>query len=274
MGVFMKSLKNHLSLVIALLSILFSIQAFIIVDRSIDAYKVSLANNYSVVIVSQKRVDEKALIKKNSIISEVVEISPDSVIKKLNSGITKKNIELLKLSLPKFYKLKLSYYPSPDEVNNLTKALLRNSSIVKVETFAKSHDTTYKLLLLFKTVITVFALSVGVVTILLIAKELKIWQFKHHERMSIMALFGAPTWLRSAVLFRLAIVDALIASLLAFALFSYISSTEWVSKELNNIGIDVVVFDPLQDFAIMLAVAMFLSILLASFIVIGHKEEV
>ncbi len=270
----MKSLKNHLSLVIALLSILFSIQTFIIVDRSINAYKESLANNYSLVIVSQKRVDAKELLKKNSIILDVVELSPDNVIKKLNSGITKKNIELLKLSLPKFYKLKLSHYPSPEEVNNLTKALLRNSSIVKVETFAKSHDTTYKLLLLFKTVITVFAFSVGVVTILLIAKELKIWQFKHHERMSIMALFGAPTWLRSAVLFRLAIVDAVVASLLAFTLFSYISSTEWVNSELNNIGIDVMVFNPITDFALMLAVSMFLSILLASFIVIGHKEEV
>ncbi|MEA1982020.1 MAG: cell division protein FtsX [Campylobacterota bacterium] len=270
----MKSLKNHLSLVVALLSILFSLQSFIIVDRAIEAYKENLASHYSLVVVSKKILNEKILIGKNPLLKEMSPLSPDSVIKKLNSGIEKKNLELLKLSLPKFYKVKLSHYPSPSEINNLTKDLLKNSSIIKVETFSKSHDTTYKLLLLFKTVISVFALSVAIVTILLISKELKIWQFKHNERMSIMALFGAPTWLRSAVLFRLSIVDALVASALAFVLFSYVTATDWVSKEFQNIGIEIVLFDPLADFALLLAVSVTLSTLLASFIVLWHKEEV
>lgn len=270
----MKSLRNHLSLVIALLSILFSLQTFIIVERSIDAYKENLANNYSLVVINQKRLKEKIIINKHKLIKQVMPLSPDKVIKKLNSGISKKNIDLLKLSLPKFYKLVLTHYPSPSEVNNLTKALLRDTSIIKVETFSKSHDTTYKLLLLFKTVISVFAFSVGVVTILLISKELKIWQFKHTERMSIMGLFGAPTWLSSAVLFRLAFVDALIASALAFLMFTDIGSTQWVHEQFSNIGIEVVVFDPISDFSIMLGVALILSTLLAVFIVISHKEEV
>jgi len=270
----MKSLKNHLSLVVALLSILFSIQTFIIVERSIEAYKENLAKNYSLVIVSQKRLDEKTLKKEQPLVRSLEPLSPDKVIKRLNSGINKKNMELLKLSLPKFYKLKLSYYPSPEEIHNLTQSLLRDKSIVKVETFARTHDTTYKLLLLFKSVIAVFALSVGIVTILLISKELKIWQFKHTERMSIMGLFGAPTWLSSAVLFRLAIVDALIASALAFILFSYIESNVWISEQFENIGIDVVVFDKVSDFGLMLGVASVLSVLLATLIVISHKEEV
>lgn len=112
------------------------------------------------------------------------------------------------------------------------------------------------------------------VTTLLIFKELRIWQFKHSERMSIMALFGAPVWLRSAVLFRLAIVDAIIASLLAFALFIYISSSLWVKEQFENIGIDVVIFDIIDDSTLLFGSAMLLSILLASFIVLGHKEEV
>lgn len=270
----MKSLKNHFSLVIALLSILFSLQTFIIVDRSLDAYKETLTNNYSLVIVSQKKIDFNALKNKNRLISKIIPLSPDSVIKRLDVDISKKNVELLKLSIPKFYKLKLTRYPSPQEIHSLTKSLLRDSSIIKVESFAKSHDTIFKLLLLFKTVIFVFACSMGIVTILLIAKELKIWQFKHHERMSIMSLFGAPTWLRSAVLFRLAIVDALIASFLAFILFSYLDATPWISEEFSNIGIKVTLFDKITDFPLMLLVATSLSIVLASFIVIGHKEEV
>jgi len=270
----MKSLRNHLSLVVALLSILFSLQVFTIVDRAIDAYKENLAKNYSLVIVSQKILKEKDILKEYSVVKTFDSISPDAVIKKLNAGIGKKNIELLKLSLPKFYKVKLKHYPSPDEISQLTKALLKNSSILKVESFSVTHDTTYKLLLLFKSVISVFAFSVMIVTILLISKELKIWQFKHNERMSIMALFGAPTWLRSAVLFRLSIVDALIATTLAFIIFVYISSSDWVLSQLSNIGIEIVVFDTLTDSFVMLSVSMLVSVLLATFIVLGHKEEV
>ena len=270
----MKSFRNHLSLVIALLSILFSLQIFTIVDRAIDAYKENLAQNYSLVVVAQKRLNVPNVLNGNKLIKSVSELSPDSVIQKLNSGISKQNIELLKLTLPKFYKIKLKYYPSTRELDKLTKSLLKTQSIVKVETFSKTHDTTYKLLLLFKTVISVFAFTVVIVTVLLIFKELRIWQFKHNERMSIMGLFGAPVWLRSAVLFRLAIVDALIASLLAFIIFSYLSAIPWVSEQFSNIGIHVLVFDKVYDFLIMLGVSIVVSMLLATFIVLGHKEEV
>ena len=270
----MKSFRNHLSLVIALLSILFSLQIFTIVDRAIDAYKENLAQNYSLVVVAQKRLDIPSLLSANKLVQSVSELSPDGVIKKLNSGISKQNMELLKLTLPKFYKIKLKYYPSTSELDRLTKSLLKTQSIVKVETFSKTHDTTYKLLLLFKTVITVFAFSVVIVTVLLIFKELRIWQFKHNERMSIMGLFGAPVWLRSAVLFRLAIVDALIASLLAFIMFSYLSAMSWVTEQFSSIGINVVVFDKVYDSLIMLGVSIVVSMLLATFIVLGHKEEV
>jgi cell division transport system permease protein len=274
MGAYMKSFRNHLSLVVALLSILFSLQTFIVVDRSISAYKEKLAQNYSLIVVSQKNLKEKEILKKTPLSASLEALSPDSVIKRLNTGIDKQSVAILKLSLPKFYKLKLKTYPSPSEVEDIKKSLLKISSIVKVESFSKTHNTTYKLLLLFKSVIAVLAFSVAIVTILLISKEMKIWQLKHTERMSIMGLFGAPTWLSSAVLFRLAIVDALIATLLAFLIFIYISSSAWISEEFKSIGIDVEVFDILSDTSVMLALSMTLSILLAAFIVLSHKEEV
>ena len=225
-------------------------------------------------MVSQKRLNTQDIIDSNKIINDVSQLTPDTVIERLNTGMTAKNMELLKLTLPKFYKIKLTHYPTPREIEKLTKNLLSNKSITKVENFSHNHDTTYKLLLLFKTVITVFSISMLVVTTLLIFKELRIWQFKHNERMSIMGLFGAPTWLRSAVLFRLSIVDALIASALAFVLFSYISSSSWVLQQFDYIGIKIMIFDPLYDFLLLLGVSVFLSIMLASMIVLGHKEEV
>ncbi len=269
----MKSIRNHLSLVIALLSILFSIQVFFITERSIDAYKTNLSTNYSVIAVSQKKLKNDSILKINKIIKNVDELSPDAVIERLNKNMQKKNRDLLKLALPRFYKLSLSHYPSPQEVKKLRKDLLRNKFITKVEDFSHNHDATYKLLLLFKSVVFVFAIVVFIVTILLIFKELKIWQYKHNERMSIMGLFGAAVWLRSAVLFRLAIVDAFIATVLAFIVFTYASSSAWITKQFDDIGINIVIFNPVDDLLILLGVAMTISILLASFIVIGHKEE-
>lgn len=270
----MKSFKNHISLVVALVSILFSLQVFTIVDRSINAYKENLAKNYSLVVVSQKTLQKKDFLDKITTLSNIEELSPDSVIEKLNTGISKKNLELLKVTLPKFYKFKLKKYPTPAQLEKIKEQLLKYPYITKVETFSNTHDTTYKLLLLFKNVISVLALSILLVTLLLIFKELRIWQFKHNERMNIMGLFGAPTWLRSAVLFRLSIVDAIISFAISFVIFSYFSSSKWVSEQFENIGISVVVFDKVYDSLIMLGVSMIVSILLASFIVLGHKEEV
>ena len=270
----MKSIRNHLSLVVALLSILFSIQVFFIVERSIDAYKVNLSTNYSIIAVSQKKLSNDKILSIHKLIKDVNELSPDAVIKRLNKNMKRKNIELLKLALPHFYKLSLSYYPTPDELKELRKSLLGTNGITKVEDFSRNHDATYKLLLLFKSVVLVFAVVVFVVTILLIFKELRIWQYKHNERMSIMGLFGAALWLRSAVLFRLAIVDALIATVIAFGVFMYASSSTWLIDQFKNIGIDILIFNPLSDSLILLGVAMFISILLATLIVVGHKEEV
>jgi len=269
-----KSFKNHLSLVIALVSILFSIQIFTIVERSLDAYRTNLAKNYSLVVVSRIPLKKESLEGKIVSLKALNEISPDGVIERLNAGISKKNAELLKSTLPKFYKLKLSSYPSPDELQRITQILKDTKGITKVETFENTHHRTYRMLLLFKTVVSVFSACVLIVTILLIFKELRIWQFQHNERMSIMGLFGAPTWLRSAVLFRLAIVDALIASALSFALFIYIASNEWVAEQFKSIGIEIVIFDISNDFLTLFSVALVVSLLLATFIVLGHKEEV
>lgn len=251
-----------------------TIQIFNIVERSIDAYKDKLTKNYSLVIVSQNKLVEKELQLKMPLIASLVELSADNVIKKLNTKISKSNLELLKVTLPKFYKIKLKSYPTPNEIQNLTKKLLNYKDISKVESFSATHDTIYNLLLLFRTVITVLAFSILVVTLLLIFKEMRIWQFKHNERMSIMSLFGAPTWLRSAVLFRLAIVDALIASFVAFVVFSYIASSSWVSEQLKTIGIQVELFNVVHDSLTALLVSIVVSTMLATFIVLGHKEEV
>lgn len=270
----MKSVKNHLSLIIALCSILFSAQIFIVIDRSIQAYEKKLANNYSVVIVSQKKLFDSEIIRLDNNIKSVAEISSDSVVERFDTNLNGKNLELLKVMLPKFYKVHLVKFLSPKEMASLRKNLLKNESITKVEEFSQSHDLTYQLLVMFKSIITIFALVVSIVTMLLIAKELRIWQFKHNERMSIMGLFGAPVWLRSAILFRLSLVDAIISSVLIFLLFAYISTNDVVLNQFKNLEIEVDVFRYVDDMILLSCVSIVLSIILSSMVVFAHKEEV
>jgi cell division transport system permease protein len=270
----MKSIKNHLSLILALVSILFAVQTLIVTNRAVNAYEQNLKSNYSMVLVSTKKLDQKSIKAKSPLIESLKEISVDKAIKKIDGSISEKNMQLLKLSLPHFYKVTLSKYPTSAEIERIKRALKRVGGIKQIEDFKETHDVTYRLLALFKTVVTVFSVVVFVITSLLIVKELRIWQFKHNERMTIMGLFGAPKWLSSAVLFRLAIVDAILSSLILFIVFSFIAESEWLLSKLELIGIHIVIFDLLNDFPLLLLGSLALSILLATTIVFGHKEEV
>ncbi len=270
----MRSVKNHLSLIIALFTIVFTMQIYIVIERTVSAYEKDLNKNYSIVVVTKKSVKPEALVAISPTILAAEELSTKKVLEHLQSQMKQRHIDLLKLALPHFYSLHLNHYPTPDEIVSLRKKLQKNQNITRIEDFSKSHDTIYKLLLLYKSISILFAIGIFAVTSLLILKEMRIWQFQHNERMSIMAMFGAPVWMRSAVLFRLSIVDAIIASILAVGTFAYADFIHIGSEQLHEIGIDVLVFDTLNDSLLIFGVALSLSIILATLIVIGHKEEV
>ncbi len=270
----MRSIKNHLSLILALISILFAMQTYIVTKRSIDAYKQNLSSNYAIVVVSNRTLDINKLKQTDKIIKDIQQINVDKSIKKIDSTLDEKNIEFLKLTLPKFYKVILKKYPLPSEIEKLKKKLFENKSVTKIEDFKSSYEQTYKLLLLFYDVVSVFSFLIVVITVLLILKELRIWQFSHKERMNIMGLFGAPRWLSSAVLFRLAIVDAVLSSLLVYFSFLYIQGADFIKEQFESIGISVTLVSGFEDFGVMLGVALSISLALAVLIVITHKEEV
>lgn len=270
----MKSLKSHFSLIAALFTILFTIQVYQILERSIASYQESLRANYSMVVIATKPLEESALKMRFDIIHSLNEISPDKVVKRLEKEMDEQSLKLLRASLPKFYKLSLSHYPQPEEVDILSAQLENMKEIKRVESFSQTHDQIYKLLLLYKGITQVFAIAIFVVTLLLIAKEMRIWQFQHAERMNIMALFGAPIMLRSAVLFRLAIIDAIIAAGLVVFAFMLIQNYGWAEPYFMEVKINVELFDYSKDTLLHFGIALTLSIVLALLLVINHKEEV
>lgn len=269
----MKSLKNHISLIVALFTVLFAVQIYVAVDRTIKAYETRLKNDYSIIVVANKTLTPDEFKAMDSIIDRSEPIATDQVLQRLQGEMSKKNLELLKLTLPKFYRIYLSRFPTPEEISKLQKRLQKNSSIQRVEGYAQTHDTVYKLMLLFKDVVQIFSIAIAAVTSLLILKEMRLWQFQHAERMSIMALFGAPVWLRSAVLFRLAIVDAIIATIVVCIAFFVIEENGWMDLLLNTVGITIDLFDFLHDGIRSLIIALSVSIILTMTIVIGNDEE-
>jgi len=270
----MKSLKNHFSLIAALFTILFTIQVYQVLERSISSYEENLRANYSIVVIAASNLDEASLKSRFSLIRSAEEISPEKVIKRLEKEMDKTSLGLLRASLPKFYRLSLEHYPQPEEIDILSSQLKNLKQIKRVESFSQTHDQIYKLLLLYKGITQIFAFAILVVTLLLIAKEMRIWQFQHQERMNIMALFGAPIMLRSAVLFRLAILDALLSAALIFATFSFIKQSGWIEPYFKDINIQIDIFRYTHDGLMHLGIALGLSVLLAIMLIINHKEEV
>ena len=269
----MKSLKNHISLIVALFTVLFAVQIYVAIDRTIAAYETRLKNDYSIIVVANKTLSEAEFKAMDNIIERSETIATDQVLDRLKGEMSKKNLDLLKLTLPKFYRLYLKRFPTPNEIAKLQKRLQKNSSVERVEGYSQTHDTVYKLMLLFKDVVQIFSIAIAAVTSLLIFKEMRLWQFQHAERMSIMALFGAPVWLRSAVLFRLAIVDAIIATVLVCLAFFAIDQYGWMDVLLRTVGIDIQLFDFINDAVRSLAIALGVSIFLTLTIVIGQTEE-
>ena len=274
MEVFMKSLKNHFSLIAALFTILFTVQVYKVLDRSIASYEENLRANYSIVVISNSALEETSIKTKFPLVRSIEVISPEKVIKRLEKEMDKTSLGLLRATLPKFYKLSLEHYPQPSEIEVLSSQLLNMKEIKRVESFSQTHDQIYKLLLLYKGVTQIFAIAIFIVTLLLIAKEMRIWQFQHEERMNIMALFGAPVMLRSAVLFRLAILDALISATLVLISFYVITSSGWVEPYFNDINIHITLFNFTADSFVHYGIALSLSVILALMLIINHKEEV
>jgi hypothetical protein len=74
-------------------------------------------------------------------------------------------------------------------------------------------------------------------------------------------------------LFRLAIVDALIATIVLCLAFFIIDQYGWMDLLLRTVGISIQLFDFLNDALRSLLIALGVSIVLTMTIVIGNAEE-
>jgi cell division transport system permease protein len=269
----MKSLKNHLSIIIPLISLLAAYQFYVVIDRLVIEYEKKLGSEYSIIIVSISKLTEGDISQKIHSFKSLEEVSPDSVLSKFENQFSSTNYELLKVTLPNFYKLNLETFPSDSRIKEIESKLYEIPSIKRVETFIKTHNQIYRLLLILNSVAKFFGIVIFVISALLIIKQVEVWTFEHLERMAVMELFGAPLWMRSAVLFRLAIIDSIFSALLVAWIFSWIIKDGILQQFLYEIDIQTLHFDALSDFLTLMILGVSISLISVFLVIIKHRDN-
>lgn len=263
----MKSLKNHIAVIIPLFILLFAMQFTFSINYVVENYEKKLTEDYSIVIVSQKALEENILKSKISAISSMSEISSKNILDRLKKDISSTNLSLLQVALPKFYSIKLKKLPDEKQLEQIQKEFKKIDSITKVETFAKTHTKMYKMFIFVQKLSYLFSFLILIVSVLLMFKQMKIWILEHQERMSIMTLFGAPFWMKSVFLYRLAIIDSVVSSLLVAGIFWYVPQREDFHNFFKSLDALFYPFNLLQDLGILLGVSIVFSIFIVSLVI-------
>lgn len=239
----MKFFKTHLSLILPLLFMMFAFEFILIINASLRHYEELVNKDYNIIVVSKTELEQNVLKTKIPFFSGLEPLDPKDLIERLKNDLSEKNLKVLKDSLPKFYTLKLNSLPTQNELNSIKNQLLSIGGITKVETFAKTHDKIYSLLILMKFVFWFFLFIIILLSFVLFLKQMRIWLYEHTERIEIMCLFGAPFWFRSFMLYKVVMLDCFIAFAILLAFFTQIFDFFIIQESLKAADI---IFPPIN----------------------------
>lgn len=220
--------------ILPLMVILLGVEFYLVFDRTTDSYEKTLTEGYTMLVVSKKPVEIETFQKLNKHIITATQIERNNIVSEVAKGISKSNSEAILKALPYFYNLGLDSYLKTSELDPIKVDLKADKNIKKVETFGSSYNSSYRLFAFIKLILKAFIMFMAVVSLFLIIKQMEIWKYAHKERMQVMEIFGAPLMLRSGVLFRVAFVDAIFATIFVSAIFFYIKFY-WAGQS----GIDI-----------------------------------
>ncbi|WP_415407645.1 cell division protein FtsX [Sulfurovum sp. CS9] len=267
----MKFIKNHLMFIFPLMAILLGIEFYLVFDRTTDSYEKGLKEGYSMLVVTKKPMELSALKALNKHISTSEKIKRENIVSEIAKGVSKNSSKEILAALPYFYNVGLDSYLHTSGLEKIKMDLEADTNIKKVETFGSSYSSAYRLFSFIKFTLKLFIVFMGVVSLFLIIKQMEIWKYAHKQRMQVMEIFGAPLMLRSGVLFKVAIADAFIATILTSVVFLYVKF-QWAA----NSGIDIMVQNQeelfrLTDMAILLGSALLLVIIAVYSVVFTSK---
>jgi len=255
----MKSFKTHLSVIIPLVALLVGIQFILLVGRVVDEYESVMNKDYNIIIVSQNELnatDVKPLV---HTFESLEPLSSKPVLEKLSKDISSKNIAVLQNALPKFYSLKLNAFPSAQYMQEIKDKISKINGVSRVETFSKTHDKIHKIMQLIKNISAIFSGLIGLIGLMLIAKQMRIWLYEHKERIEIMTLLGAPSWLKSGALYKNALFDSFIATVLVAVFYIILPDLQPVKEVATDLNINLPAIDLFYEGGVLLGVSLAIS---------------
>lgn len=254
-----------------LMAILLGIEFYLVFDRTTDSYEKGLKEGYSMLVVTKKPMELSALKALNKHISTSEKIKRENIVSEIAKGVSKSSSKEILAALPYFYNVGLDSYLHTSGLEKIKMDLEADTNIKKVETFGSSYSSAYRLFSFIKFTLKLFIVFMGVVSLFLIIKQMEIWKYAHKQRMQVMEIFGAPLMLRSGVLFKVAIADAFIATILTSVVFLYVKF-QWAA----NSGIDIMVQNQeelfrLTDMAVLLGSSLLIVIIAVYSVVFTSK---
>jgi cell division transport system permease protein len=267
MGVFMKFIKHHVSLIFPLIAILLGLEFFIVFDRTTDSFEKSLKNNYSMIVIAKQEMSIDDFKSWDDHIEEVREKKYDTLLKSMDVD------ESLQASLPFAYSLKLNEYLTLEELEIVKENLKKSGNFTSIENFQSSYQSKYELFSFIKFAFQTFILFMSIIGFFLIVKQMEVWNFLHADRMKVMEIFGASLFLRSKVLINMALIDAIISAIITSAIF-YAIQNLWIrgsQMEILKDNVDVVF--SYTDVLILLFAAIFVVMVAVYLVVVNVKEE-
>ncbi|MEA1953032.1 MAG: cell division protein FtsX [Campylobacterota bacterium] len=267
----MKFIKNHLMFILPLMAILLGIEFFLVFERTTNSYEKGLKEGYSMLVVTKEPMELIEFHTLNNHVSSSDQIQREDIVAEIATGVNEKSTNEILEALPYFYNIGLDSYMHTSSIENIKKDLEIHENVKKVETFGSSHSSAFKLFSFIKLTLKIFIVFMAVVSLFLIIKQMEIWKYAHRERMQVMEIFGAPLMLRSGVLFKVAIVDAFIATFFITALFLYVKFI-WAVHS----GIDIIIKNReelfrMSDMAILLGSALLIVIMAVYTVVFSSK---
>ncbi len=257
--------------ILPLMAILLGIEFYLVFDRTTDSYEKGLNEGYSMLVVTKKPLKNEDFKALNEHISSSEQIKREDIVSEVAKGISRSTSKKILDALPYFYNVGLDSYMSTTQLEEIKSDLEADGNIKKVETFGDSYNSAYRLFAFIKFTLKLFIGFMGVVSLFLIIKQMEIWKYAHIERMQVMEIFGAPLMLRSGVLFKAAILDAFIATLLTSAFFLYIKF-QWAASS----GITIMMENQddlfrMTDMGILLGAALLIVVIAVYSVVFSSK---
>jgi cell division transport system permease protein len=215
----MKSIRDHTMFILPLVAILLGVEFFLVFHRLTGSYEEKLRKSYTILIVSKRAISEMEFKSVDNNIESVVEIPKERITKSIMETFNTPDSLKAVDAMPHFFKLRLNKYLNNDDVKKVKEKILKIDGIKSVRTFRVNHNAKYNLFMFIKFLFWTFVSIMSLVSVLLIIKQMEVWQMAHSRRMQIMEIFGAPILLRSGVLFKMGVFDALISVVLGSGIF-------------------------------------------------------